>query len=1350
MKPTSEPLICPYTGLRSFTEEESLYFKGRDEQIDQVARLLERNKFLMLTGASGEGKSSLIYAGLIPNARAGFFKAKYTNWIVTDFRPERTPVKNMATAVAETFGAQAGTIETELRRGFSSLVDLYANSSFYVDETEESWKAMDEKDRKNKLRGAANLLIIVDQFEEFFTNPENYLNEVPSQDSQIVVNLALETARIALQRNLPVYVVCTMRSDYIGQCSAFRGLPEYIGFSQFFVPRLKRKEIKQVIEEPAVLSGNRITRRLVERLVYDLADGIDQLPILQHALRQVWLAASDGQEEMDLLHYAMVGGMAAAELPEEDQSRYAAWFEGVPETQQKFYENPGLNKIIEIHASRLYESGWIYYNESHPDHPITQKDAKRIIALTFACLTKIDDSRAVRNRMTLAEITNIINQPNLTTTVVGDVLNLFRETNNSFVRPYKTEEPDTHALTGSAVLDITHESLIRNWGLLNKWASQEFEFYTTFLDFKKQLSRWKNSGKSSAFLLPLGPLTYFENWYNQCKPNTYWIDRYSEIKNDTSQSLQQSAVLLTDTREFIKRSASKVMLTRAFMKYGAGRIATVFALVAMLMMTGFYWYDAERKTNKQVERQVMEKAHVLLQSKEVSDLNKATYLLMEERINNGSLLTYLQGVKNKEQQIELSIAAYRLILYYDKHSTMPLKSELMEGIVSELKGYEGSGHDRATFLLTQQNQFLLLLAYDEYYNPSAHVAGEVIPAVTALQYELIGYFFSSEKPYKQIVPTELNIALQLWLTFGHPTASAVNDVLSAISPFGDTTAQRAFGHYFVKGNYESNGRIPSDFNGGYHTLASLYAAAGQADQIIRCFEQLPETYFRSSLFNNYNNILGYLYQYGHVDQAPKLSKWLVEHYPSDDPLTVYRNTIIRSGYIPGLFGINLVKNFTRSNSGYFHVNLGLANREQFFSLANEYERLAREVKDPNERNYLLAMHYKRVAVLYSKYLFDRGLPADQSQMDEWLDKAWMHFKQVGEEHLAGKVAVNHRYFSDGVRTFQSARKLVFLYPDYRDGWFAQKFNTDVFMSYVIRKGLLNDNYSTPESINLIHDWISSGHEVFLFKRFGEGTGYFQNDFVIPDKLLEEILAFANASAAGKNFDTNLPLLILANRSFDHGDPNKGMAYFNRMEKEKLLSSGNKYEYLSQTYFINSIIDLSTHLAVNGQVDEAMKIIARYEPYQKAFCYAAVANGLYKTYQPATFTFLDSAFHTIDKVDFNTLVTGTTDERDVRRFLVYVLGKVGGERMNALSENLIKELIETSKVRGVTGMILGTATDGNYYTALSVMPSTLTEDQELTCYYTILGQIVRSREEVSDWKGMDESLLWEFTYFLAPG
>ena len=147
-----QQVICPYTGLRSFTEEESLYFKGRDLQVDQITSLLEQNKFLMVTGASGEGKSSLIYAGLIPNARAGFFKAKYTNWVVASFRPERSPVKNMAEALAETFASKPSTIETELRRGFSSLIDLYTNSEFYIDESEDQWKQLTEPDKKDRKR----------------------------------------------------------------------------------------------------------------------------------------------------------------------------------------------------------------------------------------------------------------------------------------------------------------------------------------------------------------------------------------------------------------------------------------------------------------------------------------------------------------------------------------------------------------------------------------------------------------------------------------------------------------------------------------------------------------------------------------------------------------------------------------------------------------------------------------------------------------------------------------------------------------------------------------------------------------------------------------------------------------------------------------------------------------------------------------------------------------------------------------------------------------------------------------------------------------------------------------------
>ena len=75
----------------------------------------------MLTGASGDGKSSLVYAGIIPNARAGFLKSKYTNWCVADFRPERTPFQNLCRCIGEAVGYikslyGAGRIESWLFR----------------------------------------------------------------------------------------------------------------------------------------------------------------------------------------------------------------------------------------------------------------------------------------------------------------------------------------------------------------------------------------------------------------------------------------------------------------------------------------------------------------------------------------------------------------------------------------------------------------------------------------------------------------------------------------------------------------------------------------------------------------------------------------------------------------------------------------------------------------------------------------------------------------------------------------------------------------------------------------------------------------------------------------------------------------------------------------------------------------------------------------------------------------------------------------------------------------------------------------------------------------------------------
>jgi energy-coupling factor transporter ATP-binding protein EcfA2 len=626
---TQEKTICPYPGLRPFNEEESIFFKGREEHIDKIISLLEKNKFLMLTGASGDGKSSLVYAGLIPNARAGFFKARYNNWLVADFRPERSPLQNLAKSLSSHIKQEAVLVEKQISYGFSSLVKLYKSTPFYIDTNSQEWIDADDKGKKVLKRKGANLLILVDQFEEFFTNPENYTNGKPSVQAQAVINLLLETAKISLEENLPIYIICTMRSDYIGQCADFRGLPEAIGFSQFFVPRLKRKEIHQVIEEPALLSGNKISNRLTETLINELVYGLDQLPVLQHALNQIWTITDSGQE-MDLIHLAKLAGLSKEALPDKDKVEFNQFFVQLPDFKKLYYTNSTLDNVLNAHANELYERAREHYNTKYNKN-ISKEDAHSIIKTTFQCLTKIDDSRAVRNRMTLLEVTSVIGREEITPDIVGGLVELFRMQGNTFLKPFITEDVQSLKLKNDDILDITHESLIRNWGLLKKWSVEENENRQTYLDFHKQLERWVSNDKSKDYLLSAGPLSFFESWYFQCKPNKYWLVKYDESEKTKEGKLAVADVTINNTIDFLRSSKKAIARKRNAI------IATV-SIVMCFLSVFTVWAMMERKnalSQQEIANQKTKEA--ILSAQEALNAKNAAVELKEKAQESESL-----------------------------------------------------------------------------------------------------------------------------------------------------------------------------------------------------------------------------------------------------------------------------------------------------------------------------------------------------------------------------------------------------------------------------------------------------------------------------------------------------------------------------------------------------------------------------------------------------------------------------------------------------------------------------------------------------------------------------------------
>ena len=150
------------------------------------------------------------------------------------------------------------------------------------------------------LAEGTNFLLVVDQFEEIFRFHE--AGQMQQEAANEFVSLLLEAAA---QKEVPVYVVLTMRSDFIGECGQFEGLAEMVNRSEFLIPRLNREQYKRVIEWPIKVAGGQIAPRLLQRLLNDLGQQADQLPCLQHALMRTWnvWAEKGDTEALDLDDY---------------------------------------------------------------------------------------------------------------------------------------------------------------------------------------------------------------------------------------------------------------------------------------------------------------------------------------------------------------------------------------------------------------------------------------------------------------------------------------------------------------------------------------------------------------------------------------------------------------------------------------------------------------------------------------------------------------------------------------------------------------------------------------------------------------------------------------------------------------------------------------------------------------------------------------------------------------------------------------------------------------------------------------------------------------------------------------
>jgi hypothetical protein len=1337
--------ICPYTGLRSFTEEESIYFKGREENIEQSIEQLQQNKFLMLTGASGDGKSSLVYAGIIPNARANFLKSRYTQWVVADFRPERTPYKNLCSSLAAQLDIEnVQTVEAELKHGFSALVELYRNSPRHLDTESADWLAADENEKRALKRKSANLLILVDQFEEFFTNPENYHNGAPSRESNLVLNLLLETARIALEEDLPIYVVFTMRSDFIGQCAAFRGLPEYIGFSQFFVPRLNRTQLQQVIEEPAALSGNRITRRLTERLIHDLTEGVDQLPILQHALNQIWHAADNGKEEMDLIHYAMVGGMPAEELPGGQQERYRQWFGQLSPEIKDCYREPGLQNVLDTHTNKLYQEAGAYY-QSKTGKTLPDELVNRIIKTAFSCLTKIDQSRAVRNRMTLKEITDILNHPEADAATTGIVLNIFREPGNTFIRPFITENDEGDELHEDTVMDITHESLIRNWRFLEEWALEEFDNYNIFLDFEKQLNRWLASGKSGSYLLSIGPLVYFENWYERVQPNAYWIARYLPEELERDKKLEKAKQIQNNAREFLALSANKHLITRTVMHYGTKKIAGVLALLLIVSLAAFGIWDFYQKQDASILLAIKQETIELANR---SDIGITTFIptITEQMIaDNLTVIEVIDGIENSDQKIKIATAIASQLVLQGRHEPAGhiLQSlQIADSLLANIR-IEDRDITELTKALELSHNFSATSELARYFNPNHEL--ESLVKSNAERAARWAMYVLENQPAGFTDVQHLNHALDTGLNHNIFTENDIERILAILSPF---EAERVSD--WITQNYNRDrilvrgGQIyGTRFNGLYQLLATFYAAAARPEMAIQSVDSIlsyQNSYFENDYdthTENATNIAVVFYTYGHHDQLDTF----VNAYTSrknTTPVQFYNLLVSRSfidwyvaGYLEYYIGID-------RNHG--NSNIKLSDDEMLRFFFGKYRNEIQKLTDPNARSFNLAMSFKNEGLLFAyrnDMRPDHGLESNSLTL---FDEAVSHYLQTSPAYLNQTISVTTDF---GSELLSVPRKFLFQYPDFRvpfhvgeaRGWVFY-FKSPLFINHLIENNLFDRIYNDRESLRYFENWFQYYHAAMTSRDF-----LFRNP--IPFEVLEKVIEKLEERDAGEVTDLNLFYLHLADFAFNGDEPEKGISYIQRMHPEQLL---NSFRYtlpdFPNTYSLELVAHAVANLFVHHEPELAYGLVNTFRlevNRSSIYAYASQMVSLRGQSQEAAVQLLDSA-----RVEMNRLENPTVfqpNRHNISMAYMYLDPENNSEAAYEVIRN------SPAKFAAMFRFSLAEARYNDLYSATQHIPDLISGSDRAF----FLGIIVKGnnyRQDTPDeWKQFRNNELFQFRRFL---
>ncbi|MBD2341790.1 CHAT domain-containing protein [Calothrix sp. FACHB-156] len=464
----------PYRGLMAFREEDAENFFGREAFVEQLVIDVASKPLVAVIGASGSGKSSVVFAGLIPQLRQhnivgdnggsdcdtcsvkppayrsmGRSLREHRQWQIISFRPGKNPFESLAIALEEFRGIAAELLtssdaqisrrrqelelEIDLKRDISGLQKIIADILHTLSPT--------------------HLLLVIDQFEEIYTLCPN------AQERQIFIDSLLN----AVNHTPWFTLLITLRADFLGKAMSYQPLGKALqDYPPSLLVPMSRKELEGAIIQPAARFSVELEEGLVNKLIDDVGSGEGSLPLQQFALTQLW-----GKQRPGLL------------------------------THQAYTEIGGVTQALKNHADVVYAG----LSEEQ------QKRAQRLFIQLVQPGEGTEDTRRLATRDEVGDYWDLV-------TLLANE-RLLVTNRNQLVE-------DT--------VEVVHEALIRNWGRLRGWMDENREFRVWQERLKVALQQWVDSNKDDGGLLRGATLAVAEDWLQQrggevSKPQRWFIEK---------------------------------------------------------------------------------------------------------------------------------------------------------------------------------------------------------------------------------------------------------------------------------------------------------------------------------------------------------------------------------------------------------------------------------------------------------------------------------------------------------------------------------------------------------------------------------------------------------------------------------------------------------------------------------------------------------------------------------------------------------------------------------------------------------------------------------------------------------